>query len=53
VYLNLRDAGLKEEGTSAVIKALTAGKQSLVFLDLSGECTEKYCSIEYGALQMS
>jgi hypothetical protein len=53
VYLNLRDAGLKEEGTSAVIKALTAGKQSLVFLDLSGECTEKYSSIEYGALRIS
>ena len=42
VHLNLRDAGLGEEGTSAVISALKQGKQNLEFLDLSGMYS-KYC----------
>ena len=37
MYLNLRDAGLKGKGTSAVIKALMEGEQCLEFLDLSGK----------------
>jgi hypothetical protein len=46
VYLNLRDAGLKEKGTSAVIKALIEGKQCLEFFDMSGdESASRYCDV--------
>ena len=50
VYLNLRDSGLGEEGTSAVLQALRETGPRLEVLDLSGNDMTAEQAAELGAL---